>query len=103
MNIWSISHKESRKLYSFFLLGTYAPLTMEGNIVVDGVLASCYSGHDHDMAHFAVSPISWVTGLIEGIFNVHNESPGYAKLVDNVSALWFDTWVTILSAWIQIM
>ena len=71
---------------------------MEGNIVVDGVLASCYANYDHEMAHFAVTPIAWVPGLIEGIFNVHNESPGYAKLVDDVCALWFDTAVTILSA-----
>ena len=71
---------------------------MEGNIVVDGVLASCYATDDHDMTHFAVTPIAWIPGLIEGIFNVHNESPGYAKLVDDVSALWLDTWATMLSA-----
>ena len=70
---------------------------MESNIVVDGILASCYALHDHDMAHFAVTPIAWVPGLMEGIFNVHNESPGYAKLVDDVSALWFDTWAAMLS------
>ena len=65
---------------------------MEGNIVVDGILASCYALHDHDKAHFAVTPIAWIPHLIEGIFNVNNESPDYAKLVDDVSALWFDTW-----------
>ena len=78
-------------------LGTFAPLTMEDNIVVDGILASCYAVHDHDMAHFAVTPIALVPGLIETVFNVHHESPDYAKLVDDVSALWFDTWATIIS------
>ena len=76
---------------------------MEGNIVVDGVLASCYAVYDHDMAHFAVSPITWVPGLMERIFNINNESPGYAKLVHDVSALWFDTWVTIHSPLLQYM
>ena len=70
---------------------------MEGNIVVDGVLASCYANHDHDMSHFAVAPISWIPRLIETVFNVHNESPGYTGLVDDISALWFDTAVAILS------
>ena len=71
---------------------------MEGNIVVDGVLASCYAADDHNMAHFAVAPIAWIPGLIEGIFNVHNESPDYVKLVDDVSALLLDIWATKLSA-----
>ena len=71
---------------------------MEGNIVVDGVLASCYANYDHDISHFAVAPISLMPRLIEAVFNVHNESPGYVSLVDDISALWFDTAVTILSA-----
>ena len=81
----------------YFFLGTFAPLTMEGNIVVDGILASCYAADDHDMAHFAVTSIAWIPSLIEGIFNVHNESPGYVKLVDDVSALWLDTWASMMS------
>ena len=32
------------------------PLTEEGNIVVDGVLASCYASFDHDLAHIAMVP-----------------------------------------------
>ena len=71
---------------------------MEGNVVVDGVLASCYAVYDHDIAHFAVTPIAWDPGLIEGIFNVDHESPDYAKLVDDVCALWFDTWAMKISS-----
>ena len=70
---------------------------MEGNIIVDGVLASCYADYDHDMAHFAVSPMAWVPGLIEAIFSIQNDSPSYAKLVDDVSSSWFNTWVHVLS------
>ena len=79
-------------------LGAYAPLTMEGNIMVDGVLASCYANYDHDRSHFAVAPISWMLGLIEAVFNVHTDSPGYVGLVDDASALWFDTWATVVSS-----
>ena len=31
-------------------------MTMEGNIIVDGVLASCYVSPDHDLAHIAMTP-----------------------------------------------
>ena len=50
------------------------------------------------MSHFAVAPISWVPGLIEAVFNVKSESPAYVKLVDDVSALWFDTWAAVVTA-----
>ena len=36
------------------------PLTMEGNIIVDGVLASCYASFDHDLAHIAMAPMQWI-------------------------------------------
>ena len=40
----SLSLKNIRKLLQLLLSpGAYAPITMEGNIVVDGVLASCYA------------------------------------------------------------
>ena len=38
--------------------GLYSPLTYQGNIVVDNVLASCYSDFDsHELQHFAFLPI----------------------------------------------
>jgi len=43
------------------LKGVYAPATFCGNIVVDGVLASCYSEYElacnHKIAHIAFSPL----------------------------------------------
>ena len=30
---------------------------MEGNIIVDGVLASCYASVDHDLGHIAMVPM----------------------------------------------
>ena len=39
--------------------GAFTPVTMEGNIVVDGVLASCYAFADHDLAHIGITPMRW--------------------------------------------
>lgn len=40
------------------LTGMVAPVTMEGNIIVDGVLASCYAMiNDHEIAHMAFAPL----------------------------------------------
>ena len=38
--------------------GAVAPLTSQGNIIVDGILASCYAEtSDHGLAHKAFSPV----------------------------------------------
>ena len=52
-----ISFRITSELQKQYILGTYVPLTEEGNIVVDGVLASCYASFDHDLAHITMAPI----------------------------------------------
>ena len=61
-------------IYASFLIqkiiypGAYAPLTSEGNILVDGVLTSCYASFNHDLAHISMKPmqlfaeIQWIIG-----------------------------------------
>lgn len=40
--------------------GVYSPLTDQGNILAEGVLASCYSDFDsHQMQHVAWTPFRW--------------------------------------------
>ena len=56
-------------------------LTTEGNIIVDGVLASCYASTDHDLAYFAMTPIKWFPEIIEWIFGNENGLQGYVKIV----------------------
>ena len=48
-----------------FTLGAFTPLTMEGNILVDGVLASCYAFPDHDFAHITMTPMRWFPALLD--------------------------------------
>ena len=56
------------------------PLTRDGNIVVEGVLASCYASFNHDLAHIALAPIHWFPEIVEWIFGVENGNPGYVKI-----------------------
>jgi len=38
--------------------GVYAPLTLEGTIIVNGIAASCYAyTHSHRLAHAAMKPV----------------------------------------------
>ena len=54
-------------MHSLFV-GAYVPLTMEGNILVDGVLASCYASYHHDLAHILMTPMQRFPGFMEWIF-----------------------------------
>ena len=39
-------------------VGLYAPLTMDGNLLADGVLASCYAHvRSHNLGHFMMTPV----------------------------------------------
>ena len=51
------------------------PLTTEGNIVVDGILASCYADIDHDLAHITMTPMQWFPHIIEWTFGDDSRFP----------------------------
>ena len=55
---------------------------MDGNIEVDGVLASCYAFSEHDLAHIVMAPMRWFPGTMNLIFGVNNGSPGYVNLAE---------------------
>ena len=62
---------------------------MEGNIVVDGVLASCYASVPHDAAHISMAPIRYFPQLIMSIFDEENGFSGLVKIAENIHS-----WVT---------
>ena len=68
-------------------VGAYVPLTMEGTIVVDSVLASCYPSAQHDLAHIAMAPIIWFPKIFEWIFGDENGIQGYVKMAEDLG-LW---------------
>ena len=61
---------------------------MEGNIVVDGVLASCYPSTDHDMAHLLIAPLRWIPELTGLVFGEEKPFASYVKTV-----LEFGKWI----------
>ena len=63
----------------YFFLGAYVPLTNDGKIVVDGVLASCYADFDHDLGHITITPIQWFPEIIRQIFG---DDAGFPVFVD---------------------
>ena len=58
-----------------------APMTMEGNIVVDGVLASCYPFPDHDLAHFGMTPFRLFPQFLKWLFGDDTGSPVFVQIV----------------------
>ena len=48
---------------------------MDSNIIVDGILASCYAFTNHDLAHIGMTPLRWFPEMIKWIFGKYNEYP----------------------------
>ena len=67
-----------------YVLGAYVPLTADGNIVVEGVLASCYASFNHELAHFVMTPMQWYPEIIMWIFGVNKGYPGYVSIAKEV-------------------
>ena len=75
----------------FPIPGVYAPLTTDGNIMVDGVLASCYPFPfpDHDVAHLGMTPIHWFPHIVEWVLGgEENGFPLAIKVAENMER-WF--------------
>ena len=72
-----------------FHSGAFVPLTMEGTIIVDGVLASCYPSVEHDVAHFAVTPMRWFPGIADWVLGTQDGVPVYVKTCEHIAQWMF--------------
>ena len=63
---------------------------MEGNIVVDGVLASCYASYDHDIAHFSLAPLLWFPGIVDAVFTADPANSRSMDIAQEISSLYVE-------------
>ena len=72
--------------------GTYSPLTSHGSIIVEDILASCYSElEDHSLLHMVFAPARWFNH-IRNVFSSmmrmgKNASPEYER--DDMEHHWY--------------
>ena len=68
-------------MYISLFSGAFSPLTLEGQIMADDVLSSCYAHFsDHDLIQFAMTPLRWFPGITQWIFGEDNEAPVYVQI-----------------------
>lgn len=76
--------------------GVIAPLTEEGNIIVDGVLASCYALlNDHEFANTVFWPAKFIYRYFPSLLNNEKSQEGvhwYAKLL-----LYINQYISVLT------
>ena len=71
----------------FLCLGTFTPVTIHGNMVVDGILASWYAVSDHDSAHLVMALIRWFPKMTAWIFGESDGSPAFVNNVEYLGKL----------------
>ena len=69
---------------------------MEGNILVDGVLASCYAGFDHDAEHIAVTPLLWFPTIMDFFLGAEKSTHAYLKILQHMGAVTVPSWQKLM-------
>ena len=70
-----------------FLPGAYVPLTAEGKIMADGILASCYAGFPQDLAHLTITPMQKFGEVMRLIFGDDFGFPVYVGTAKQLGKL----------------
>ena len=74
-----ICHSTVIGVMLIIFVGAYALLTEEGRIIVDDILASCYSDCPHNFAHLAMKPMQMISKIMEWLFGNDTEFPVYVN------------------------
>ena len=64
-----------------FSSGAYVPLTVDGNVVVDGVFASCSASVDPDLTQIGTTPIRYFPQITDWIFG---ENYSYTNIAQDL-------------------
>ena len=78
----------------------YVPLTSDGNIIVDGIVASCYASLDHDLAHISMKPMQWSSKIIGWIFGEKYGFPTFIRTTEELGK-WIMPYWQLLQYWHQ--
>ena len=60
---------------------------MEGKIIVDGLLASCYADSNHDLAHITMKTMQWFSEIMEWIFGEDTRFSTFVYMVRELATL----------------
>ena len=60
---------------------------MEGNIVVEDILASCYAFTDHDLAHTGVMPMRYFPWIAAWVLGENNGSPVFVEIAQQLGSV----------------
>ncbi|XP_063339618.1 sonic hedgehog protein [Pelmatolapia mariae] len=85
-----------KRIYTQSHEGSFAPVTAQGTIVVDQVLASCYAViEDHDLAHWALAPVRLAHWVSSFLFSSQPPSS-----VQNEGVHWYSKILYQLGTWL---
>ena len=73
-----------QKILLLLYIGAFVPLTMEGTIMVDEVLASCYPSEDHDIIHNMLLLVRYFPHFTMWIFGKENGFYSYIKILEHI-------------------
>ena len=60
---------------------------MEGSIMTDEVLASCYAFTDHDLAHISITPMLWIPAIANLVLGDDSGIPVYIKIAETMGSM----------------
>ena len=67
---------------------------MEGNIIVGGVLASCYASSDRYVAHIGMTPFRYFPDVIQLVFGTEHGFSAFVKTSEKLTT-WISPYISL--------